>query len=89
VSHTPSHPGTDAHAAGSTLTSTRVAALPALDRLFRRLRLEEFLRGHLPREGRRARVPIATALLILLKNRVDSRKMLGGDCLSLFRTIGL
>lgn len=67
MSHTPDHPGADAHAAGNTLTSTRVAALPVLDRLLQRLRLDESLRGHLPHEGRRARIPTATALLVLLK----------------------
>src|SRR5690349_15092685 len=61
-------PGETAHAAGRTLTSWRVAALPILDRLFRRLRLEESLRGHLPPEDRRARVPAATGLLVLVKN---------------------
>jgi transposase len=78
VSHTPDHPGTGAHAAGHTLTSARVAALPVLDRLLRRLRLEEFLRGHLPHEDRRARVPTATALLILLQNLLISREPLYG-----------
>jgi transposase len=78
VSHTPDHPGADAHAAGNTLTSTRVAALPVLDRLLRRLRLDEFLRDHLPHEGRRARVPTATALLVLLKNLLVSREPLYG-----------
>jgi transposase len=78
VSHSPSHPGADAHAAGSTLTSTRVAALPVLDRLLRRLRLDEFLRDHLPREGRRASVPTATALLVLLRNLLASREPLYG-----------
>jgi transposase len=78
VSHTPDHPGADAHAAGHTLTSTRVAALPVLDRLLRRLRLDEFLRGHLPHEDGRARVPTPTALLILLKNLLISREPLYG-----------
>src|SRR5262245_34654779 len=78
VSHTPDHPGADAHAAGNTLTSTRAAALPVLDRLLRRLRLGEFLRDHLPHEGRRARVGTATALLILLKNLLVSREPLYG-----------
>jgi transposase len=78
VSHTPDQPGTDAHAAGHTLTSTRVAALPVLDRLLRRLRLDEFLRGHLPHEDGRARVPTPTALLILLKNLLISREPLYG-----------
>jgi hypothetical protein len=47
------------------LTSHRVAALPILNRFLRRLRLDEFLRDHLPREDRRARVSTATALLVL------------------------
>jgi transposase len=78
VSHDPDHPGTDAHAAGHTLTSTRLAALPVLDRLLQRLRLDEFLRGHLPHEDRRARVPTATALSVLLKNLLISREPLYG-----------
>lgn len=78
MSHTPDHPGADAHAAGHTLTSSRVAALPVLDRLLRRLRLDEFLRGHLPHEDRRARVPTATALIVLLKNLLISREPLYG-----------
>ena len=71
-------PGETAHAADRTLTSWRVAALPILDHLLRRLRLQDFLRGHLPREGRRARVPTATALLVLLKNLLVSREPLYG-----------
>jgi transposase len=78
VSHDPDHPGTDAHAAGHTLTSTRLAALPVLDRLLQRLRLDEFLRGHLPHEDRRARVPTATALSVLLKNLLICREPLYG-----------
>jgi len=60
------------------LTSCRVAALPVLDRFLQRLRLEDFLRDHLPREDRRARVPTATALLALLKNLPTSREPLYG-----------
>ena len=60
------------------MTSYRVAALPILDRLLTRLRLEAFLRDHLPREDRRSRVPTATALLILLKNLLISREPLYG-----------
>jgi Domain of unknown function (DUF4277) len=78
VSHTPSHPGADAHAAGRTLTSTRVAALPVLAPFLRRLRLDAFLRGHLPGEDRRARVPTATALLVLLQNLLIAREPLYG-----------
>ena len=78
MSHTPDHPGADAHAAGNTLTSTRIAALPVIDRLLQRLRLDTFLRGHLPREDRRVRVPTATALTVLLKNLLVSREPLYG-----------
>jgi transposase len=60
------------------LRSCRVAALPVLDRFLRRLRLEEFLRDHLPPEDRRARVPTATALLVLLENLLISREPLYG-----------
>ena len=78
MSHTPDHPGADAHAAGHTLISTRVAALPLLDRFLRRLRLDEFLRGRLPKEDRRARVGTSTALLLLLRNLLVSREPLYG-----------
>jgi hypothetical protein len=72
------HPGGNARAAGSTLTSWRVAALPILGRFLRRLRLEEFLRSHLPPEDRRVRVPTATALLVLLQNLLIAREPLYG-----------
>jgi hypothetical protein len=57
-SHRPDHsasatrPGEMARAAGRTLTSWRVAALPILDHILRRLRLQDVLRDHLPREDR-------------------------------------
>src|SRR3954463_14731785 len=77
-SASPQRPGETARAARRTLTSFRVAALPVLDRFLRRLRLDEFLRDHLPAEDRRARVPTATALLILLKNLLIAREPLYG-----------
>jgi Domain of unknown function (DUF4277) len=77
-STSPQQPGEIARAAGRTLTSCRVAALPILDRILRRLRLEEFLRGHLPPEDRRARVSTATGLLVLVKNLLISREPLYG-----------
>jgi transposase len=61
-----------------TLNSRRIAALPILERLFRRLRLHEFLHGHLPHEDARTRVPTATALLVLLRNLLISREPLYG-----------
>jgi transposase len=75
----PQHAGGEAAlAAGATLTSHRVAALPILDHLLTRLRIELFLRDHLPGEDSRSRVPTATALLILLKNLLISREPLYG-----------
>jgi transposase len=60
------------------LTSCRVAALPILNRFLQRLRLDEFLRDHLPREDRRSRVPTATGLLVLVRNLLVSREPLYG-----------
>jgi transposase len=60
------------------LTSYRIAALPVLDGVLGRLRLETFLRDHLPREDRRSRVSTATGLMILLKNLLISREPLYG-----------
>ena len=82
--HRPDHsasaprPGETAHAAGRTLTSWRVAALPILDHILRRLRLRDFLREHLPREDRRCRVATATGLLVLVQNLLCSREPLYG-----------
>lgn len=71
-------PGETAHTAGRTLTSWRVAALPILDQVLRRLRLGDILRDHLPREDRRCRVATATGLLVLVKNLLVSREPLYG-----------
>jgi transposase len=70
--------GGTARAAGGTLISYRVAALPVLDHVLRRLRLEEFLRDNLPREDGRSRVPNATGLMVLVKNILISREPLYG-----------
>ncbi len=71
-------PGETAHASGRTLTSYRVAALPILDRLLRRLRLRDILGEHLPRADRRCRVATATGLLVLVQNLLVSREPLYG-----------
>ena len=70
--------GPTAAAAAGTLTSYRVAALPVLQGVLGRLRLEAFLRDHLPCEDRRSRVSTATGLMILLKNLLISREPLYG-----------
>src|SRR5487761_2591879 len=76
--HDPRRPGETAHAQEHTLDSRRVGALPVLDRLLKRLRIEEFLGKHLPREDRRSRVSTATALLLLVRNLLVSREPLYG-----------
>jgi transposase len=60
------------------LTSYRVAALPVLEGILERLRLEAFLRDHLPHEVGRSRVPTATGLMVLVKNLLISREPLYG-----------
>ncbi len=70
--------GGTARAGGGTLTSYRIAALPVLERVLGRLRLETSLRDHLPHEDRRSRVSTATGLMILLKNLLVSREPLYG-----------
>jgi transposase len=74
----PLRPGRIARAAGRTLHSYTIGALPILDYFFNRLRLEPILRDHLPREDRRSRIPTATGLLLLLKNLLVSREPLYG-----------
>jgi transposase len=74
----PQHAAGIAHAAAGILTSYRVAALPILDGILRRLRLEAFLRDHLPREDARSRVSTATGLMVLVKNLLISREPLYG-----------
>ena len=76
--HDPRQPGEIAHAQGHTLKSRRVGALPVLDRLLKRLNIEEFLGKRLPREDRRSRVSTATALLLLVRNLLVSREPLYG-----------
>jgi transposase len=88
VDHEPAHrnrpispslrPGRIARAAGRTLNSYTIGALPVLDRFFDRLRLGPILRDHLPREDRRSRIPTATGLLLLLKDLLVAREPLYG-----------
>ncbi len=71
-------PGEIAQAQGRTLNSYRLGALPMLEAILRRLRLEEFLRDRLPREDSRTKIPTATGLLLLIKNLLVSREPLYG-----------
>jgi transposase len=67
-----------ARAAGQVLQSSTVGALPILNHLLRRMRLEEFLRGYLPPEDRRTKLAAAKGLLVLLRNLLVSREPIYG-----------
>lgn len=74
----PTIPGNVARSAHETLRSYTVGALPILDDLIRRLRLEQFLRDALPPEDRRTKLSPAKALLVLLRNLLVSREPIYG-----------
>ena len=67
-----------ARAGGQRLRSVKTGALPILNRLLKRLRLQEFLQEYLPPEDRRVKVPAAKALLVLVRNLLVSREPLYG-----------
>jgi transposase len=71
-------PGNIARSARETLRSYAVGALPILDDLIRRMRLEEFLRAALPPEDRRTKLSPVKALLVLLRNLLLSREPIYG-----------
>lgn len=63
---------------GRTLSSSTVGALPILNRIIQRMKLEEFLRGYLPREDGRTRLSTARGILVLVKNILISRQPIYG-----------
>jgi hypothetical protein len=67
-----------ARAAGQVLQSATIGALPILNHLFQRMRLEDFLRGYLPPEDRRTKLAAAKGLLVLLRNLLISREPIYG-----------
>ena len=67
-----------AHAGGSVLHSAAVGALPLVNQLLRRIRLEEYLRDALPREDGRTKLSPTKALLVLLRNLLLSREPIYG-----------
>jgi len=67
-----------AEAAGHTLQSHAVGALPLLNDILKRLNLRECLEQALPSEDRRVQVPTASGLLVLLRNVLLSREPLYG-----------
>ena len=71
-------PGEIARAKGRTLSSYRVGAVPIIDRLLERMRLDHFLRSYLPRADRRCRIAPSIGVTLLLKNVLLSREPLYG-----------
>jgi len=71
-------PGEIARSKGRTLHSCRIGALPILNRVLQRMRLEEFLRSYLPRADRRCRIDPALGITLLLKNVLLCREPLYG-----------
>jgi transposase len=67
-----------AQAAGHTLQSHAVGALPLINGILERLKFQECLQEVLPKEDRRVVVPVATGLTVLLKNILLSREPLYG-----------
>ncbi len=65
-------------AGGSVLRSATVGALPMVNHLLRRLRLEEFFRDALPKEDGRTKLSTTKALLVLLRNLLLSREPIYG-----------
>lgn len=61
-----------------TLRSYTIGALPIVNQLLERMKLNEFLREHLRRDGPRTRVPTRTGLLLLLRNLLFSREPVYG-----------
>jgi transposase len=67
-----------ARGAAGSLSSATVGALPILNRIIQRMKLEEFLRAYLPREDGRTRLSTARGILVLVKNILISRQPIYG-----------
>ena len=74
----PADPGSIARSGRGTLRSYTIGALPILNRIFQRLKLEEFFQTYLPAPGRRGRLCAAKSLLVLLRNLLVSREPIYG-----------
>ena len=70
----PLEPGQQAQAPGLTLRSFQVGALPLVNQVLERIRLEEFFREYLPADDPRCQFPTAQALLVLVRNVLMSRE---------------
>ena len=71
-------PGSIARSHQGTLRSYTVGALPILNQVLKRMRLEEHLTSYLPAEDGRTRPSTPKALLVLVRNMLLSREPLYG-----------
>ena len=67
-------PGKLTRTPGFTLRSYEVGALPLVNHLLERMRLEELLRQHLPPDDPRCVLPTSRVLLVLVRNVLLSRE---------------
>jgi len=63
---------------GTTPVTHSIGALPILQRLLRRMRLNDFLQQHLPPEDGRTKVAAPRVILLLLNNLLVSREPVYG-----------
>jgi transposase len=63
---------------GKTILRHSIGALPIINRLLKRMRLQEFLQRHLPPEDDRTKVDTPRVVLLLLRNLLVSREPLYG-----------
>jgi transposase len=63
---------------GKTILTHSIGALPIINRLLKRMRLEEFLERHLPPEDKRTKVDTPRVVLLLLRNLLVSREPVYG-----------
>ena len=70
--------GSIARSARGTLQSFTLGALPILDQLLERMKLEDFLRDYLPKERRGTPIATARGLTVLVKNFLLAREPIYG-----------
>ena len=63
---------------GKTILTHSIGALPIINRLLKRMRLEEFLQRHLPPVDNRTKVDMPRVVLLLLRNLLVSREPVYG-----------
>jgi transposase len=63
---------------GKTILTHSIGGLPIINQVLKRMRLEEFLRRHLPPEDNRTKIDTPRVVLLLLRNLLVSREPVYG-----------